>query len=146
MNETIVKFGYPGTCIREWDHWVLLLRQAQPTLGSCILAAKSDATAFGEIDAAAFTELSAVTRQIESALLSATAYSKINYLMLMMVDPHVHFHIIPRYDGVREWHGMSFADTGWPKTPDLAAAVALSSEHIMEMADWLKSMLPSAAE
>jgi hypothetical protein len=24
--------------------------------------------------------------------------------------------------------------------------VALSSEHIMEMADWLKSMLPSAAE
>jgi diadenosine tetraphosphate (Ap4A) HIT family hydrolase len=146
MNETIVKFGYPGTCIREWDHWVLLLRQTQPTLGSCILAAKSHATAFGEIDAAAFTELSVVTRQIESALSSATAYSKINYLMLMMVDPHVHFHIIPRYEGVREWQGMSFADTGWSKTPDLAAAVALSSEHIMEMADWLKSMLPSAAE
>ncbi len=146
MNATIVKFGYPETCICEWEHWVLLLRQAQPTLGSCILGAKSDATAFGEIDAAAFTELAAITSQIESVLSAATAYSKINYLMLMMVDPHVHFHIIPRYEGTREWQGMSFSDAGWPKTPDLAAAQALSSRQIADMTGWLKSMLPSAAK
>ena len=48
-NETMRKFGYPETLIREYDHWVVLLRPAQVTLGSLVLAAKSDATAFGQL-------------------------------------------------------------------------------------------------
>src|SRR3546814_20848874 len=47
MNETIVKFGHPATLIAEYEHWVVLLRPAQPTLGALILAAKSDATEIG---------------------------------------------------------------------------------------------------
>src|SRR3546814_7459383 len=39
MNETIHTFGYPATLIREYDHWVVLLRLAQLTLGSLVLAA-----------------------------------------------------------------------------------------------------------
>ena len=42
-NETMRKFGYPDTLIREYEHWVVLLRPAQVTLGSLVLAAKSDA-------------------------------------------------------------------------------------------------------
>src|SRR3546814_2464599 len=34
MNDTILKFGYPATLIREYEHWVVLLRPAQLTLGS----------------------------------------------------------------------------------------------------------------
>src|SRR3546814_9645906 len=49
MNETITKFGHPATLIAEYEHWVVLLRPAQPTLGALILAAKSDATAFGDL-------------------------------------------------------------------------------------------------
>ena len=55
-------------------------------------------------------------------------YEKINYLMLMMVDPNVHFHVIPRYEGGREWQGREFVDVGWPKVPDLGHAVALEGE------------------
>ena len=44
MNPTIEKFGYPATLVREFEHWVVLLRPAQVTLGSLVLAAKSDAT------------------------------------------------------------------------------------------------------
>ena len=126
MNETIINFGYPETLIREWDHWILLIRPAQPTLGSCILAAKSDATEFGALPAAAHAELAQVTAQTEAMLKSAVAYAKINYLMLMMVDPHVHFHVVPRYDGVREFEGVTFVDAGWPKVPDLGTAVAIN--------------------
>ena len=43
-NPTMIKFGYPDTLVREWDHWVVLLRPAQVTLGSLVLAARSDAT------------------------------------------------------------------------------------------------------
>jgi len=39
--------------------------------------------------------------EIESALGSFVQYQKLNYLMLMMVDPQVHFHVIPRYEGSR---------------------------------------------
>lgn len=123
MNATIAKFGWPATLIAEFDHWVALLRPTQPTLGSLVLAAKSDATAFGDLPAEAHAELKTVTATIEAALTRAVGYAKINYLMLMMVDPHVHFHVIPRYEGTRSGGGLTVADAGWPGQPDLGAAV-----------------------
>ena len=45
------------------------------------------------------------------------AYEKINYLMLMMVDRDVHFHVIPRYAGERVHEGVSFPDAGGPPFP-----------------------------
>jgi diadenosine tetraphosphate (Ap4A) HIT family hydrolase len=138
MNETIRKFGYPATLVREYGHWLLLARPAQPTLGSLVLAARSDATAFGDLPAEAHAELKQVTGAIERALTDATGYSRLNYLMLMMVDPHVHFHILPRYEGVREWGGREFVDVGWPKVPDLGHAVALEGAELAALVDWLK--------
>ena len=138
MNATIEKFGYPATLIREWQHWVLLLRPAQPTLGSCVLAARSDATAFGDLPAAAHAELKSVTSELEAMLRTAVGYEKLNYLMLMMVDPHVHFHVIPRYEGARSRDGVECEDTGWPKTPDLGSAVTLTDEQRDALVGWLK--------
>ena len=129
MNATIEKFGFPATLVAEFEHWVVLLRPTQPTLGALVLAAKSDATAFGDLPADAHAELKTVTAAIEAALTQAVGYAKINYLMLMMVDPHVHFHVIPRYNGAREWNGRTFTDAGWPKVPDLGQAVALDQEQ-----------------
>ncbi|WP_394657941.1 HIT family protein [uncultured Novosphingobium sp.] len=139
MNETIRKFGYPATLVAEHDHWVVLLRPAQPTLGSLVLAAKSDVTAFGDLPARAHAELKVVTSAIETALRGFVDYAKLNYLMLMMVDPHVHFHVIPRYEGSREWQGKQFPDAGWPKVPDLSAAVALSEDDIADLVRQLQA-------
>ncbi|KAK0364556.1 hypothetical protein LTR94_010596 [Friedmanniomyces endolithicus] len=138
MNATIAKFGWPATLVAEFDHWVVLLRPAQPTLGSLVLAAKSDATAFGELPGAAHAELKTVTAAIEAALTRAVGYAKINYLMLMMVDPHVHFHVIPRYDGERSAAGLTITDAGWPGQPDLGSAVKIDSEADTALRDWLK--------
>ena len=138
MNDTIAKFGHPATLIAEYDHWVVLLRPAQPTLGALVLAAKSDATAFGDLPADAHTELKIATAAIEAALSQAVDYAKINYLMLMMVDPHVHFHVLPRYDGERSGAGLTVADAGWPGQPDLGQAVKLGDAEIAALAGWLK--------
>ena len=141
MNETIRKFGHPATLVSEWDHWLALLRPQQPTLGALVLAAKSDARAFPELDPAAFAELGTATRDIEAMLRKAVGYEKINYLMLMMVDPNVHFHVIPRYDGERNGAGLSVRDAGWPKIPALGEAVALDEGQIATVRDWLKGFL-----
>jgi diadenosine tetraphosphate (Ap4A) HIT family hydrolase len=140
VNETIRKFGYPETLIEEFDHWVILLRPAQPTLGSLILAAKSDVTVFADLPDAAFAELALVSRAIETALSAAVAHEKLNYLMLMMVDPHVHYHVIPRYSGTRTHGGMVFEDHGWPKLPELAQAVTLDGANIAALTGWLKPL------
>ena len=138
MNETMRKFGWPGTLIREFEHWVVLARSAQPTLGSLILAAKSDATAFGDLLAESHAELKPATTAIEAALREAVDYAQLNYLMLMMVDPNVHFHVIPRYEGAREWNGREFVDVGWPRIPDLGHAVALEGDELAALVAWLR--------
>ena len=144
MNETIRKFGWPGTLVREFEHWVVLARPAQPTLGSLVLAAKSKATAFGDLPAEAHAELKQVTAAVEAALRAAVDYARLNYLMLMMVDPHVHFHVIPRYEGAREWPRGSgareFVDVGWPRVPDLGHAVALDGHELAALTAWLKTL------
>jgi diadenosine tetraphosphate (Ap4A) HIT family hydrolase len=130
MNETIRKFGYPATRVAEWAHWIVLLRPAQPTAGSLVLAAKSDATAFSDLPPEAFAELAEVIAAVERALRATVAPDKFNYLMLMMVDPHVHFHIIPRYDGERTLAGVTVVDAGWPGVPNLGVAHALDPAEI----------------
>lgn len=137
MNPTIITFGYPDSLVREFEHWVVLVRGDQVTLGSLVLAAKSDATAFGALPPAAFAELAEIVPAIERALRAFASYEKINYLMLMMVDPNVHFHVLPRYAGTRRWGELDFADAGWPKAPQLGSAVALSPEQIRAMASEL---------
>jgi diadenosine tetraphosphate (Ap4A) HIT family hydrolase len=145
MNETIVKFGYPGTLIAEYQHWVVLLRPAQPTLGSLVLAARSDATAFPELPQEAFTELWDVTADVEATLQRTVAFERINYLMLMMVDPHVHYHVIPRYEGTRTLEDIAVADAGWPRMPALNEARTLTAAEVERLVGRLKEIWPSAA-
>jgi diadenosine tetraphosphate (Ap4A) HIT family hydrolase len=139
VNSTITKFGYPDTLIREYEHWVVLLRQKQVTLGCLILACKGEATAFPDIPEAAFAELKQVTAEVEGALKRAFAFERVNYLILMMVDPHVHFHVIPRYSAPRSFAGVEFPDRGWPKHPDMLGATELPGNQFDALRDHLKA-------
>jgi diadenosine tetraphosphate (Ap4A) HIT family hydrolase len=138
MNETILRFGYPATLIAEYGHWVVLLRPAQPALGSLVLAAKGEARSFAELPKDAFAELQNVVGDIEGALARSIRHEKINYLMLMMVDPHVHFHVVPRYEGERSACGVSVRDAGWPKAPVLGEAVALEPGQVEALAGYFR--------
>ena len=120
MNATARKFGDPQTRIARSGAWAVLLRPRQATLGALVLVCDEPVTAFGQVSAAAYIDLHAATRKIESMLKTAFAYDKINYLMLMMVDPDVHFHVLPRYAQVRHFAGHAFTDPAWPNPPDLA--------------------------
>ncbi len=132
-HATLVKFGFPGTLLHRGEHWSLLVRPAQPTLGSLVLCATADVRAYGELPAAAFAEQGELVRRAEQLLQDFVGYEKINYLMLMMVDPQVHFHVLPRYSGERTWDGTSFPDSGWPGLPDLAAHQPASAALIWEL-------------
>ncbi|MDH5553035.1 MAG: HIT family protein [Nitrosomonas sp.] len=119
FNDTMRKFGAPQTIIRQYQHWSVLLRPAQATLGAMVLVAHDPAQAFSELSPDSFTELHQVTAHIETALTQAFNHDKLNYLMLMMVDPDVHFHVIPRYAEIRHFSDVEFIDAGWPAVPNL---------------------------
>jgi diadenosine tetraphosphate (Ap4A) HIT family hydrolase len=133
-NATALNFGYPSSLVAETAHWLVLVRPKQPTFGSLILVCKEDARAFSDLSPAAFADLRGAVGGIERLLSKVVSYAKINYLMLMMVDPDVHFHVLPRYDGVREHGGQTFRDAGWPGPPALGEAVELSAETLSALA------------
>ena len=136
------KFGAPHTIIRSYQHWSVLLRPAQVTLGSLVLAAHEPATAFSQLSTASFTELHEVTRAIETALSKAFHYDKINYLMLMMVDPDVHFHVLPRYAQPETFAGLEFTDAGWPAAPNLGHVNATDAAVNQQIINVLQSCWP----
>jgi len=127
-NPTEIKFGDPATRVAQTPHWTVLLRPKQPTLGSLVLVCREPAAAFADLSAAAYADLRAVVRRVEPVLLEVCAYQRINYLMLMMVDRDVHFHVIPRYPGTRHFHDADYPDAGWPGPPILDSALTPTAE------------------
>lgn len=129
-HATLVKFGFPESCIHLGRHWAVLVRPAQPTLGSLVLCSTSEMTAYGDLPAEAFGEKGEIVGRIERMLGNFVGPEKMNYLMLMMVDPHVHFHVLPRYSEARSFGGQEFRDSGWPALPDLGSAVSSTPDLI----------------
>ena len=147
MNETMRKFGHPGPLIREYDRWCVLLRPQQATLGALVLACKDAGTQFSDVSADAMAELHAVIGDIEAALGAAFGYDKINYLMLMMVDPDVHFHVLPRYAAAQTFAGpagaLEFEDAGWPGPPRLDLATETDADANAALIDTIKAHWPT---
>ena len=136
------KFGHPASLIRDYDNWCVLLRPAQATLGAVVLVCKDEAEAFGDIPAAGFVELATVIADIETGLKAFRSFDRINYLMLMMVDKQVHFHVLPRYGAPQSFAGVTIEDAGWPAVPDLSKAAALGETQMAELLEELKSVWP----
>lgn len=143
MHATLAKFGYPQGCLLESPHWAVLLRPVQCTLGALVLCSKTQERALPSLSPAAFTDLRDICQRLESALTGAFGYEKINYLMLMMVDPEVHFHVLPRYSSEQEFAGHRFPDSGWPGPPDISGGVALEGALTHSLMRVLRNHLPA---
>lgn len=144
MNATARKFGHPETLVCDAEHWCVLLRPGQVTLGSLVLVCKRPARRLGEIGEAASAELARVAAAIESALSATLQHDKINYLALMMVDPDVHFHVIPRYQRPAHSGGMDFVDHGWPGPPALGQFTETDAAANAAIIERLRQQWPAA--
>ncbi len=102
-------------CIKEYKHWAVLFRQKQVTIGSVIIMSKQfDKQRLGDVSTEAWAEFATVSHEVEQMLINAFGAEKFNYLALMMYDPEVHFHVIPRYSRPIECNGVRFVDADWP--------------------------------
>ena len=122
------KFRVEDFAIFKNNGWTLSLRPNQPTLGSCILSLNRPAESFADITPDEAAQLAKIVHYADAQLQAAFAFDKINYLMLMMVDHHVHFHVIPRYENAVECAGLTIEDANYPAPPDLGGAAVTESQ------------------
>jgi diadenosine tetraphosphate (Ap4A) HIT family hydrolase len=106
------------------------------------LACTEPAERFSDISAEAFAELKQVTTDLEATLQRTCGYDKINYLMLMMVDRQVHFHVIPRYAEATQVAGQTFPDGAWPGPPDVTQALDMTEQQFGALHDLIRSAWP----
>ena len=119
MNEFKLKFRTKELFIYETEYWVWSLRPVQATLGAGILALKRECPIFSELNQEEFSDLNNIIKVIENTSKKVFNYDIMNYLMLMMVDKQVHYHVIPRYERDTEFSGITWKDSGWPGVPNL---------------------------
>lgn len=113
------KFKVDKLKIYETDYWIWSLRPLQATLGAGVLSLKRECGTFSELDQDEFCDLNNIIKVVEKTLSEAFKYDIINYLMLMMNDKQVHYHIIPRYEKNIEFSETVWNDSGWPGMPKL---------------------------
>jgi len=120
LKEFSSKFQIENLKILSTQYWTWSVRPSQPTLGSGIISLNRYALHFSEVTEEEMADLGILISKLEKAVKSTFDYDIMNYLMLMMVDHHVHYHVIPRYNGTRQFADLEWVDNGWPALPVLA--------------------------
>ena len=134
------KFRTEELKIYESKYWRWSLRPVQVTIGSGILSLKRPAERFSDITDEESQDLAEIIRVIENTLEKLFHYKRMNYLMLMMVDYHVHFHAIPRYDNPVDCIGKSWYDEAYPK-PVAIVGTPVDNVNLLRILDYMKENL-----
>lgn len=123
LKDFELKFKVNDLLVFDSKYWNVSVRPVQVTIGSLVVSLKRSETALSLLSVEELSDLKDVYEFIESRLTAAFSPSKFNYLTLMMLDEHVHFHVIPRYkDGVA-FNGDQYEDSDWPKPADIFQSI-----------------------
>lgn len=141
MQKFIEKFKVNEFLLAKVGAWNISLRPAQVTLGSLILSLDRECPNLSSLTPKEGEELSSAFVVIEKVLSKTFKPEKINYLVLMMVDNQVHFHVIPRYSSIRDFEEIGYEDINWPKPPDVLSKMNLNDEDLLKLFHYLKRMI-----
>lgn len=119
MDSFNKKFKINQLLIATVGAWRVSLRPEQPTVGSLVLSLGRKCTSFSDLTEKEAIDLGRAFKLIESKLNNTFQPQKINYLALMMLDEQVHYHVLPRYQGIVEVGLREMQDSCWPRIHDL---------------------------
>ena len=137
MLEFAGRFNRADLVIKEFTHWVVILRENVTTLGSCIFILKSGKPFLSEVSNEEMAELAQVHNWFETKTKELYGAEKWNYCAMMMKDEFVHYHAIPRYSKVVNAYGREWIDEDWPKGTKLGK-LEVDSKVLVEIINDLK--------
>lgn len=111
------KFMMDQLGLMDDGEWILSVRPGQLTLGSMVLSSTRGIKDFSGLDTGSGAGFIAICAKAETIARELFGAVRINVICLMMQDPVVHFHILPRYDEPVERYGLLWRDEDWPAPP-----------------------------
>ena len=141
MNDFKEKFNIEQLTIKKVGSWIISLRPAQVTLGSLILSLDRACEDIGDLTSKESQELGLAFQVIKDLYMKSFRPDKVNYLLLMMVDKQVHFHVIPRYEKKISFQAIEFEDAFWPKPVDILSSLAIEESLLLEIKDHLQHVV-----
>lgn len=113
--EFMKKFKPDKNIIKEFDYWVVLLREKQVTLGAAVIILKREIQSLSQMTSEEAAEFPKVVEWYEKLNSNLFGAEKFNYVVAMMKDNFVHYHAFPRYSTVFTRHNVEWKDASWPK-------------------------------
>lgn len=109
--------------LHETKYWKLSLRPNQITIGSCLISLNRECKSIKDLSSEELKEFKVISKIAEGTLSRAFGFEAVNYLLLMMDDKQIHYHVIPRYSKKIHFLGKEWIDKGWPKLPEFYTSV-----------------------
>ena len=133
------KFDVKNNLIKEYEHWVLVVRKNHVCLGSCVAITKRHHDLLGDLSSEEMSEYQKVALDVESALKDSFQFEVIHHLLLMVKDKHTHFHIIPWYKTEKTFANVKWIDD--LKEVPLGKHNMVSQNVLDEIRDEIKSKI-----
>lgn len=126
------RFNKAELLLKEFKHWVIIIRENVVTIGSCIIILKSGKPFLKDVSTEEMAEFSEVCKWFEDKTKALYGAEKWNYCAMMMKDEFVHFHAIPRYSKEINAYNKDWVDTDWPKGTKLGT-IDVEYEILMQI-------------
>jgi diadenosine tetraphosphate (Ap4A) HIT family hydrolase len=133
-------FRLDDLTVTERGGWILSVRPAQLKLGAMVISAAGGQQRFQDLtagDGAGYISIVAAAERLAQEVYGAV---RINVVALMMKDPVVHYHVLPRYDAAVDRHGITWTDDDWPGPPTFGPA-STDDQVLFAIRDELRAAL-----
>ncbi|MBD1432234.1 HIT family protein [Sphingobacterium sp. DN00404] len=138
MEDFKQKFDIVNLTIKTIGSWIISLRPVQVTIGSLVLSLDRACHDIGDLTNSESQELGLAFKAIKEVYAKTFSPDKVNYLLLMMVDKQVHFHVIPRYEREVTFKDQHFRDEHWPKPANVLSTSNFGDQLLMELKEYMK--------
>lgn len=127
MSET--KFAPGESIVKKYDHWHVVVRGRQATLGDVTFVLRRTVDSLGDVTPEEMAELPLAVGWFEGAARALFGPTRFDYAVMLDRDPHVHLDAFPRYENPVERYERTWTDAAWPDPVETHDVQTLSRDQ-----------------
>ena len=132
---------YSQLKVASYRHFDVYLHENQRYLGRVFILLKEGCGDFLDLNPEQREEFFLIGNKVKAALTSLFQPKLFNYAALSNTSPQMHVHVIPRYQGPREFGGILFLDERFGKNYSPCDPFELQQEVLFQIRDIVASKL-----
>lgn len=132
----------------ETEHWIAFLAPEQDYLGRFQIEVKGHKGSLSELSAEEWTDFGVLVKKYEAVIKKTFGAEMFNWTCLMNnayqeehPNPHVHWHVRPRYNKPIQFAGQEFTDPDFGKHYDRERRTVASDELFQKIREEIKKNL-----